>query len=123
MKNLTTTLCLTIAVLLGSMGVSWSGDWEKGWEAFKRGDYDTMKRELMPLAIQGHHKSQSIIGHLLMGGWDGKNIREGIEWIKLAAKGGVYLSGTNKSSRGAFKPSYGTKSCSNSLYCVEPLSA
>ena len=24
MKNLTTTLCLTIAVLLGSMGVSWS---------------------------------------------------------------------------------------------------
>ena len=26
MKNLTTTLCLTIAVLLGNMGVSWSGD-------------------------------------------------------------------------------------------------
>jgi hypothetical protein len=26
MKNLTTTLCLTIAVLLGSVGVSWSSD-------------------------------------------------------------------------------------------------
>ena len=26
MKNLTATLCLTIAVLLGSVGVSWSGE-------------------------------------------------------------------------------------------------
>ena len=29
MKNLTATICLTIAVLLGSVGVSWSGvDWD-----------------------------------------------------------------------------------------------
>ena len=30
MRNLTTTICLTIAVLLGSGGVSWSADFQKG---------------------------------------------------------------------------------------------
>jgi hypothetical protein len=30
MKHLTATLCLTIAVLLGSAGVSWSADFQKG---------------------------------------------------------------------------------------------
>ena len=30
MRNLTATLCLTIAVLLGSAGVSWSADYNKG---------------------------------------------------------------------------------------------
>jgi hypothetical protein len=28
MKNLTATICLTIAVLLGSAGVSWSADFQ-----------------------------------------------------------------------------------------------
>jgi hypothetical protein len=32
MKNLTATLCLTIAVLLGSAGVSWSADFERDAE-------------------------------------------------------------------------------------------
>jgi hypothetical protein len=31
MRNLTATLCLTIAVLLGSVGVSWSADYNKGF--------------------------------------------------------------------------------------------
>ena len=30
MRNLTATICLTVAVLLGSAGVSWSADFEKG---------------------------------------------------------------------------------------------
>ena len=84
-------ICLTVVVFLGSVGMPLGADREKGWAAFKRGDYETVKREPMPLAIRGHPKSQSIIGHMYMGGWDGKkNVREGIEWIKLAAKGGVF---------------------------------
>jgi len=33
-KNLTATICLTIAVLLGSVGVSWSANFQKGWTAY-----------------------------------------------------------------------------------------
>ena len=33
MKNLTITLCLTFAVLLGSAGMSWSADFQKGLAA------------------------------------------------------------------------------------------
>jgi hypothetical protein len=41
MRNLTTTLCLTIVVLLGSMGVSWSADFQKGLTAAQSGDFAT----------------------------------------------------------------------------------
>jgi len=33
MKNLTATICQTIAVLLGSAGVSWGADFQKGCAA------------------------------------------------------------------------------------------
>ena len=33
MKNLTATICLAVAVLLGSAGVSWSQDLQKGLTA------------------------------------------------------------------------------------------
>jgi len=45
MKTLTTTLCLTIAVLLGSMGVSESADFQKGLDANNFGDIPTALRE------------------------------------------------------------------------------
>ena len=41
MKNLTATLCLTIAVLVGVTGVSWSADFQKGVTAVKSGDFAT----------------------------------------------------------------------------------
>jgi len=53
MKRLTATLCLTIAVLLGSAGVSWSADLQKGLDAYNKKDYATALREWKPLAEQG----------------------------------------------------------------------
>jgi hypothetical protein len=41
MKNLTAAICLTIAVLLGSAGVSWGADFQKGLTAAQSGDYPT----------------------------------------------------------------------------------
>jgi hypothetical protein len=41
MKNMTATICLTIAVLLGSAGVSWSADFQKGYAAYESGGYGT----------------------------------------------------------------------------------
>ena len=62
MRNLTTTICLTIAVLLGSVGVSWSGDFLKGYTAYQSGDYATALREWTPLAKQGNAGAQSSLG-------------------------------------------------------------
>ena len=39
MRKLTATLCLTLAVLLGSMGVSWSADYQRGLISFQSEDY------------------------------------------------------------------------------------
>jgi hypothetical protein len=49
MKNLTATICLTIAVLLGSVGVSWSADFQKGVTAAQSVDFATdLRRTLAP---------------------------------------------------------------------------
>jgi len=45
MKNLTVTICLAVALLLGSTGVSWSQDFHKGLTAAQSSDYATTLRE------------------------------------------------------------------------------
>ena len=52
MRKLTATLCLTLAVLLGSIGVSASADFQKGLTAYENGDYATALREWTPLAAE-----------------------------------------------------------------------
>ena len=58
MKNPTVTICLTLAVLLGSAGVSESADFQKGSAAYKSGDFATALREWKPLAEQGDADAQ-----------------------------------------------------------------
>jgi hypothetical protein len=48
MRNLTATLCLTLAVLLFSPTEGWSADYVKGYEAYHRGDYATALLYLLP---------------------------------------------------------------------------
>jgi len=52
MRNLTATICLAVAVLIGSAGVSWSQDFQKGLAAAHSGDFATALREWKPLAKQ-----------------------------------------------------------------------
>jgi uncharacterized protein len=58
MRKLTATLCLTIDVLLGSAGMSWGADFQRGKDAYQRGDYATALREWTPLAEQGNAGAQ-----------------------------------------------------------------
>ena len=58
MRNLTTTICLAVALLLGNAGVSWSQDFQKGLAAYESGDYATAIREWTPLAEQGDADAQ-----------------------------------------------------------------
>ena len=58
MRILTATLCLTLAVFLGSMGLCASADLQKGKTAYESGDYATAVREWKPLAEQGDADAQ-----------------------------------------------------------------
>ena len=45
---------MTLVVFLGSVGMSESADFQKGLDAYKKGDYATALREWKPLAKQGN---------------------------------------------------------------------
>ena len=62
MRRLTAILCLALAVLLGSAGVSESAHLQKATDAYERGDYATALRELRPLAEQGDASAQYNVG-------------------------------------------------------------
>ena len=109
MKRLTASLCLTIAVLLGSAGMSVSGDWEKGYAAYKGGDYATALREWEPLAIQGDADAQTNLGVMYHRG-DGvpQNDKTAVKWYGLAAKQGnadaqTYLGNAYSDGKGVPK--------------------
>jgi hypothetical protein len=54
MKHLTAIFCLTIAVLLGSVGNSESADYNKGLTAYQSSNFAIALLEWEPLAKQGY---------------------------------------------------------------------
>jgi len=96
MKRLTATLCLTIAVLLGSAGVSESADFLKGLTAARSGDFATALREWTPLAEQGNAGAQRNLGLMYQNG-DGvpQDYKTAVKWYRLAAEQG-YASAQTK---------------------------
>ena len=107
MKKLTATLCLTIAVLLGSEGVSWGAKPLKNYcrlfkkdsylkiagkcsSAYERGDYATALREWKPLAKQGNASAQFNLGMTYANGRGvPQDYKTAVKWYKLAAKQGL----------------------------------
>ena len=89
MRNLTATICLTITVLLGSAGVSWSADFQKGLAAAERGDFATALREWTPLAEQGTAGAQFNLGVMYYKG-EGvpQDYKTAVKWYRLAAEQG-----------------------------------
>jgi hypothetical protein len=89
MRNLTATLCLTLAVLLGSAGMSVSQDFMKGFDAWDRGDFAIALREWTPLAEQGDAVAQYNLGQMYHNG-DGvpQDYKTAVKWYTLAAEQG-----------------------------------
>ena len=85
MRRLPAIFCLTLAVLLGSAGVVWSADFQKGLDAVKRGDYATALRDFKPLAEQGDVFAQFNLGLMHANGQgvlqDHKTV---VKWYGLA---------------------------------------
>jgi hypothetical protein len=88
-KNLTATICLTITLLLGSVGASWSADWDKGVTAYKSGDYATALREWTPLATRGDASMQYLVGTMHKEGkGTPQDYKTAVKWWRLAAEQG-----------------------------------
>ena len=96
MKNLTLTICLTLAVLLGSTGTSWGADYYKGFDAYQNGDYATALRELQPLAEQGDANAQYNLGLMYDKGLGvPQDEKTALKWLTLAKRQGVAYSQEN----------------------------
>ena len=81
MRKLTTTLCLTLAVLLGSAGTVLSAEFQKGWHAYQKGNYATALREWKHLAEQGHASAQTSLGVMYRDGQGvEKDFKEAVKW-------------------------------------------
>ena len=89
MRNLTATLCLTLAVLLGSAGMSVSQDFQMGLDAAERGDYAIALREWTPLAERGVPGAQYNLGRMYVNGWGvPQDYKTAVKWYTLAAEQG-----------------------------------
>jgi TPR repeat protein len=89
MRRLTATLCLTLAVLLGSAGMSVSQDFQKGFDAYNRGDYATALGEWTPFAEQGNADAQYNLGLMYDNGRGvPQDYKTAMKWYTLAAEQG-----------------------------------
>ncbi len=84
MKHILATL-----LLLTLAAPAWGQDFEKGMQAYNRGDYATALRELRPLAKQGNGDAQSNLGYMYA---NGENVpqdhAEAVKWYRKAAEQG-----------------------------------
>ena len=62
MKRLLITLNLTISLIFSSYSIGWSGDFQKGIEAYNKGDFATALKEWKPLAEGGYINAQYNLG-------------------------------------------------------------
>ena len=89
MKRLIITVCFSLSLSTVSIGISWSGDYQKGLDAAQNGNYTAALKEWRPLAEQGHSESQFVLGLLYRNGKGvEKDFSTAIKWYLLAAENG-----------------------------------
>ena len=90
MKNLTATLCMTLTILLGSVGCDARSQFQKGLDAAQSGDYVTAQREWTPLADKGSRSAQLLLGLMYLEGQPGvpRDYKTAEKWLRLSAEQG-----------------------------------
>jgi TPR repeat protein len=89
MKKLLVPFCLILTIFIGSAGMSWSADYQKGYAAYKSGDYATALREWKPLAEQGNAFAQNALGLMYRKGRGvPQDYKTAVKWYRLAAEQG-----------------------------------
>ena len=85
---------IAVAIML-SLPVA-AQDYEKGLEAYERGDYATALREWQPLAKQGEAIAQYNLGVMYVNGHGvTQDDAEAVKWYRKAAQQGYALSQHN----------------------------
>ena len=88
MKRLIVTLCLALV----SFSVGCSDDFQKGVEAYDKGDYETALKEWRPLAEQGNAKAQYNLGLMYdMGKEFSKTIKKQLDGINFLLNRAIHL--------------------------------
>ena len=78
-----------MTVLLGSSGMCWSADFQKGLDAYERDDYATALKEWTPLAKQGDAYAQFNLGWMYERGLGVPQVyNTAVKWYTLAAEQG-----------------------------------
>ena len=86
-RRLLPILLLTVAMLLGSAGVSWSGDFRKGYAAYQSENYATALREWTPFAKRGNAEAQSNLDIMYNNGRGvPKDFKTAVKWYRLAVE-------------------------------------
>ena len=88
MKHYILILATIITFLLPVQ--SWGGNFQKGVDAYAKGDYKTAMKEFKPLAEQGYKWAQH---HLALMYYKGTGVpqdyKEAVKWYTLAAEQGI----------------------------------
>ena len=88
-------LCCVLLILLLSP-MSFGADYNKGFTAYKNGDYATALREWTPLAEQGNVSAQYNLGVMYYYGRGvRRDLKAGEKWYRLAAEQGDAYAQSN----------------------------
>ena len=80
---------IAVALSLSILSPAWGQDFQKGDEAYKRGDYAAAMREWRPLAEKGDANAQYELGRMYSNGHGvPKDDTEAARWFRLAAEQG-----------------------------------
>jgi TPR repeat protein len=83
LKTAAFLLCTAVAT------PSMAQDFDKGWEAYQAGDYETALQEFLPLAAQGNVTAQFNLGVMYANGHGViQDYAEAANWYRLAAEQG-----------------------------------
>ena len=89
MKRIISTFYLIISIACGSFSVSWSDDFQKGMEAYKRADFANAIKEWILLGEDGDEKAQYFLGLIH---YKGKGVpqdyKTALKWYTLSAEQG-----------------------------------
>ena len=64
MKKIISTLCLIISITCVSFRVCWSNDFQKGMEAYNKGDFANAIKGWILLGEDGDEKAQYFLGFI-----------------------------------------------------------
>ena len=95
-KQFIILLTVTFLSLLTISSVMFYDDFQEGWSAYVKKDYETAHRLWLPLAEQGNSRAQFFMGFMYDFGYGvQEDDIEAVKWYRLAAEKGYAQANTS----------------------------